>query len=45
MASVRTWHPRFPPVAHEIPLAAGQTERIDLQVGVDRSGGDAHASH
>jgi hypothetical protein len=44
LARVRTWHPRFPAVAREIELIAGRTERLALEVGVDRSGGDTHAS-
>jgi hypothetical protein len=44
LARVRTWHPRFPAIAREVELVAGRTEQLALEVGVDRSGGDTHAS-
>ena len=32
---LRTWHPRFPPVSHDVDLAVNTVQRIDLEVGVD----------
>ncbi|HXZ86602.1 MAG TPA: hypothetical protein VEI82_14055, partial [Myxococcota bacterium] len=37
-ATLRAWHPRFPPLAREIEVRAGVAQRIDLALGVDTSG-------
>lgn len=35
---LRAWHPRFPPLAHEVEVAADRTLRFDLRMGVGRAG-------
>jgi hypothetical protein len=30
------WHPRLPATAHWIDLSAGETRRLDIEIGVDR---------
>jgi len=30
------WHPRFPSTTHWVELAAGETRRLDIEIGVDR---------
>lgn len=37
-ARVHAWHPRFPPVERSVDVAADQTLRIDLEMGVGRGG-------
>jgi hypothetical protein len=37
-ATLRAWHVRFPPLAREVEVRAGEVERIDLALGVDTSG-------
>jgi hypothetical protein len=37
VAQVRAWHPRLPPSAtREVALRAGESVRLDLEIGVDR---------
>jgi hypothetical protein len=31
------WHPRLPPAAREVALAAGRVARVDLEIGVGRA--------
>jgi len=33
---VVAWHPRLPATTHEIELAAGEMQRLDIEIGVDR---------
>jgi len=41
---LHAWHPRLPPLARPIDVVAGQTTRVDLELGVGRSQetSDAH---
>ena len=34
---LHAWHPRLPPLARPIDVVAGQTTRVDLELGVGRS--------
>ncbi|RIL03944.1 MAG: hypothetical protein DCC71_14600 [Proteobacteria bacterium] len=34
--TLRAWHPRFPPAARAVTLAAGGSTRVDLELRVDR---------
>jgi hypothetical protein len=38
-ATLRAWHPRFPPLAREVDVRAGRAQRLDLALGVSASGG------
>ena len=39
---VHAWHPRLPPSgAHPLEARAGEVTRLDLEIGVGQSGGDA----
>jgi hypothetical protein len=38
-ARLCVWHPRFPPAAREVELAAGESARVDLEVSVETLGG------
>jgi hypothetical protein len=40
---LRAWHPRFPPSAQAIVLEAGRTLKVDIELGVGRSGEAGHA--
>ncbi len=37
---LQTWHPRFPPTAQWVDLPEGVASRVDIRVGVGRSGGE-----
>jgi hypothetical protein len=36
LRELHVWHPRFPPAARSVELAAGSATRIDLELGVGR---------
>jgi hypothetical protein len=42
---LRTYHPRFPEAARAVAIAAGERQRVDLEIGVDLIGGGENASH
>lgn len=42
---LRAWHPRFPPASQVLDVAEGRATRVDIEMGVDRVGDDADASH
>jgi hypothetical protein len=44
-ATLRTFHPRFPSAAQQVRIAAGERQRVDLEIGVDLIGGEHHADH
>lgn len=42
-AELRVWHPRFPPAAQAVELSPDARTRVDFEIGVGRSHGEAHA--
>lgn len=41
--ALHVWHPRFPPAVTEVDLPADTSVQVDLEIGVGRDGGGAHA--
>jgi hypothetical protein len=37
-ATLRAWHPRFPPLARDVEVRAGSAQRVDLALGVGAPG-------
>lgn len=39
-ATLQVWHPRFPPLRRSVTVAAGSLQRLDLELGVERTGSE-----